>query len=115
MPKSLNDNQRSFKVANASTVDDVDFGRYIGVKPSDVVRKALREVFAKSPKTAKQVYFSLRETTRYLDKERIIHYYVGTRNKVNRKVKVGGKVIEVKYEYAWKEIQEDEYLQHKKL
>ena len=69
MPKEMEDNQRSYKVVVASGVQEKDFGRYLGVKPRDAARKAMKQVFLKVPEV-KQPFIAMRETTRWNKSQR---------------------------------------------
>lgn len=123
MPKSMQENQRSFKVAFASGLTRTEFGRYIGVASRDAARKALRQVLARSLTGGDEAVLALRETTQWAkmhksessgrsgdkDDDHLLTYFYGYRTRSTRQVPEAVPHIEPIYEFKVRRISAEEF------
>lgn len=112
MPKSMQENQRSFKVAMASHVAETDFGRYIGTASRDAARKALRRILS-ATRDQDEAVLALRETTQWansVDKSgsKLIFFH-GERVKSTRRKPDFVMGFAPQYEYKVRKITQEEF------
>ena len=121
MPKSMRENQRSYKVVLATGIDEMDFGRYIGQTVRDAARKALRQVLhrveqardATGKKPKDKALLVMRETTQW-DRSRTpgkLYYFKGQRVESSRKMNFPGasSSFQVAYDYRVHQVDSREF------
>lgn len=108
MPKQIGDN-RSFTVERSTFNENQEVikSRYIGKIPSGAAKKAARVLFRTNDKKGNTVFIQLRETTR--NSRDATFFYKATKQKVDKKRKVGDKEIKITSEITVKSIGPEEF------
>lgn len=110
MPKQIGDN-RSFTVERSTFNENQEVikSRYIGKIPSGAAKKAARVLFRTNDKKGKgdTVFIQMRETTR--NSRDATFFYKATKQKVDKKRKVGDKEIKITSEITVKSIGPEEF------